>query len=214
MEEQGLLFDFTRPGLPCGVDEAGRGALAGPVAAAACVLPPDFPSTLLDDSKKLTEARRFEIEPIIKEKALAWAVCFASAERIGEINILKATLETMASAMEEVAAKTRVSLFLVDGNKAPRLGSDPEAEIRTIVKGDAKEPSIMAASILAKTARDRLMMDLDKKFPGYGWAVNKGYGTLSHTRAILEKGPSPEHRALFVESALDTYRSKLTSRRS
>ncbi|UHD17281.1 ribonuclease HII [Thiocapsa bogorovii] len=174
-----------------GVDEAGRGPLAGPVSAAAVILDPARPIPGLDDSKKLTPARRIALDLEIRECALAWSVAWASAEEIDRINILQASMLAMQRAV--AALKVRPTRVLVDGNRCPDLGCETEA----IVGGDGLVPSIGAASILAKVARDRLMRDLDGTFPGYGFAGHKGYPTRSHIEALRRLGPCPEHRRSF-----------------
>ncbi|MGN0905644.1 MAG: ribonuclease HII [Bullifex sp.] len=194
MEE---LFSFESPLTICGTDEAGRGPLAGPVTAAAVVLPPDFPTEILADSKKLSEKQLKEAEAIIKEKATAWSVKFISNEEIDEINILNAALKAMAQAFEEVNAKVHVDLLMVDGNRSPRKFMNSDPEIETVVKGDDKIHEIMAASILAKTARDRFMEALDMEYPVYNFRKNKGYPSKEHQEAIHEYGLSPYHRKSF-----------------
>ncbi len=177
-----------------GSDEAGRGPLAGPVVAAAVVLPEDFPTNILNDSKKLDEKHRLYAEKIIKEKAIAYSVVSVSNEVIDKINILQAALFAMKSAYDDIKAKTKVDLLLVDGNKTPVVDCDVEA----IVKGDMKVPEIMAASILAKNERDRIMVEYDKQYPGYGFAKHKGYPTKAHYEAIRKLGLTPIHRLSFT----------------
>ena len=174
-----------------GVDEAGRGPLAGPVCAAAVVLDPEQPIAGLADSKKLSAKKREALEPVIKAKARAWAVAWGSVAEIDEINILQATLLAMRRAVEGLGVKP--DLVLVDGNRAPHLN----VPVETIVKGDAKVPAISAASILAKTARDRLMKEAAEKYPGYGFEVHAGYGTKRHLEAIAALGITPIHRRSF-----------------
>jgi len=179
-------------GYLCGVDEAGRGPLAGPVVAAAVILPPGASLPGLNDSKKLSPSRRERLAAEIRATALAWAVAEASASEIDEWNILRATLRAMARA---VAALPLVpDEVLVDGNRAPEL----EVPVRTIIGGDALEPAIMAASILAKTHRDARLVALDRRYPGYGFARHKGYGTAAHLAALARLGPCPEHRRSFA----------------
>lgn len=202
MEEQPTLFDFSRPGFVCGCDEAGRGPLAGPVCAAACILPQDFDTSVLDDSKRLSGKRRFELEPIIKEKAIDWSVVFIDQEEIDSINILAATMKAMALCYEEIATRHPISTFYVDGNRTPAIPSDRDANVVAVVKGDSKIPEIMAASILAKTARDRFMIEMDALYPQYGFAVHKGYGTRAHIQALEEFGPCPLHRRTFLRRIL------------
>lgn len=179
------------PELLCGVDEAGRGPLAGPVYAAAVILDPKRPIEGLRDSKKLTEAQREALAPEIKEKALAWAVAEASAEEIDRLNILQATFLAMRRAVEALAIKPE--LVLVDGNRLPKLPYRAEA----VIKGDDKIPAISAASILAKTARDAVLRDYETQYPGYGFAQHKGYGVKAHIEAIEKLGILPVHRKTF-----------------
>ncbi len=180
--------------LICGVDEAGRGPLAGPVAAGAAILPRDCTILYLNDSKKLTEKRREELFEEIKEKAVAWSVGIAGPERIDEINILKATYEAMRNAI--AGLKTLPDLLLNDAVTIPGI------TIRQIpiIKGDAKSVSIAAASILAKVTRDHMMIEYDKLFPEYGFAKNKGYGTAVHIEALKNFGPTPIHRKTFIKN--------------
>jgi ribonuclease HII len=177
--------------LIAGVDEAGRGPLAGPVCAAAAILDPQRPIAGIGDSKKILPARRDALEIEIKSRALAWSVAFASVDEIDRLNILHATLLAMRRAVDGL--KLRPGLVLVDGNRAPACG----CEVRTIVGGDGSVPAIGAASILAKVARDRLMQELDLRYPGYGFAGHKGYPTLAHREALRRLGPCPEHRRSF-----------------
>ena len=202
MEEQPTLFDFSRPGFVCGCDEAGRGPLAGPVCAAACILPQDFDTTVLNDSKKLSEKRRFELEPFIRENAIDWSIVFIDQEEIDSINILAATMKAMAMCYEEIATRHPISTFYVDGNRTPASLSDRDANVVAVVKGDSKIPEIMAASILAKTARDRFMIEMDAIYPQYGFAVHKGYGTRAHIQALEEFGLCPLHRRTFLRRIL------------
>ena len=202
MEEQPNLFDFSRPGFVCGCDEAGRGPLAGPVCAAACILPQDFDTSVLDDSKKLSGKRRFELEPFIRENAIDWSIVFIDQEEIDSINILAATMKAMAMCYEEIATRHPISTFYVDGNRTPAIPSDRDANVVAVVKGDSKIPEIMAASILAKTARDRFMIEMDALYPQYGFAVHKGYGTRAHIQALEEFGPCPLHRRTFLRRIL------------
>ncbi len=194
MEE---LFSFETPRTICGTDEAGRGPLAGPVTAAAVVLPDDFPSYILADSKKLSHKQLLEAEKVIKEKALAWSIRFISNEEIDEINILNAALKAMALAFEDVNEKVHVDRLMVDGNRSPKKFMKTDVEIETVVKGDDKIHEIMAASILAKTARDRYMDELDKEYPVYNFIKNKGYPSKEHQEAIMKYGLSPCHRKSF-----------------
>ena len=185
--------------LTCGVDEAGRGPLAGPVVAAAVILPPGTSLSGLNDSKKLSPRRRERLAAEIRATALAWAVAEASAAEIDEWNILRATLRAMARAV--AALPVMPDEVLVDGNQAPAL----EVPVRTIIGGDALEPAIMAASILAKTHRDARLVALEARHPGYGFARHKGYGTAAHLAALARLGPCPEHRRSFapVRAALE-----------
>lgn len=194
MEEvQPSLFTFEKAKCTCGADEAGRGPLAGPVVAAAVVLPDNFPLDLLNDSKVLNEKQRLEAEIVIKEKATAYAITFISPEEIDEINILQASLKAMRLSYEEIAKNHPVDLLLVDGNKRVDVAINSQA----IVKGDSKVPEIMAASILAKCARDRYMLEKDKIYPEYNFKKNMGYPTKEHRDAVKEFGLSPIHRKTF-----------------
>ena len=172
----------------CGVDEAGRGPWAGPVSAAAVILNPDDLPPGIDDSKALTEKRRAALEPEIKARALAWCVGFATVEEIEELNILHATGLAMRRAVEGLGVAPTVAL--VDGNYRFKL----PCAVTTVVKGDSLSLSIAAASILAKTARDRLMIELDGQYPGYGFASHKGYNAPIHQQALQTLGPCPAHR--------------------
>jgi ribonuclease HII len=174
-----------------GVDEVGRGPLAGPVVAAAVILHPERPIEGLADSKKLSEKRRDVLDPIIREQALCWSLGRAEPEEIDRINILQASLLAMQRAV--AALSTQPELALVDGNKAPKL----PCQIRTIVGGDASEPAISAASIIAKVARDKEMVELDLRYPGYGLARHKGYPTKQHLQALQRLGVSEIHRCSF-----------------
>lgn len=193
--ENGLFPDISDVdyGVICGADEAGRGPLAGPVTAAAVVLPPAFPFEILNDSKKMSEKQRLEAERIIKERATAWAVVSLSHKVIDRINILNASLLAMKMAYSKVSRSVHVDTLLVDGNKKP----DVDIPVHAVVKGDAKIHEIMAASILAKTERDRIMMLCDARWPEYGYAKHKGYPTEEHREAIRKYGPSPIERMTF-----------------
>lgn len=180
--------------LVCGIDEAGRGPLAGPVSAAAVILPLGLEIPGLNDSKKLTEKKRELLFDIICEKAVAYGIAMASEKEIDDINILQATYLAMKRALEKI----QCDFALVDGNLMPSLGIPGE----TIVGGDGKSPSIAAASILAKVSRDRLMYEYDEKYPCYGFAKHKGYGTKVHSQVILEKGPCEIHRITFLKKLL------------
>ena len=179
--------------LVCGVDEAGRGPLAGPVCAAAVILPPELVIPGLNDSKKLTDKKRRELYDVITAEAVSYGIAFASEKEIDEINILQATFLAMARAMEKLTPQPE--LALIDGNRAKDFG----LPVRTIVKGDSLSASIAAASILAKVTRDRLMEQYDEAYPQYGFAIPKGYGTKRHYEALREFGPSPIHRMTFLK---------------
>ena len=185
-----------------GIDEAGRGPLAGPVVAGCCILDPDVKILGLDDSKKLSEKKREELFAEIKEKALAWAVCEVSAEVIDQINILEATKKAMRTCVEEISKKIRPDLLLIDAVNLSGTGVD----VVPIIKGDANSDSIAAASILAKVTRDHIMVEFDKVYPGYGFAKHKGYGTKDHYAAIRESGMTPIHRRSFRRSTKDISR--------
>lgn len=178
--------------LVAGVDEAGRGPLAGPVVIAAVILDPSRPISGLDDSKKLNEQRRESLFPLIRENALAWSVIAVDVDEIDSLNILQATLLGMKRAVDALVPAP--GLALVDGNRAPKLG----CAVRTIVQGDALEPAISAASILAKVSRDRTMLALHAQFPGYGFDRHKGYPTAGHLERLAELGPCPFHRKSFA----------------
>ena len=179
-------------GLICGVDEAGRGPLAGPVCAAAVILDPDQPIAGLADSKKLGARRREELADRIRGCCTAWAVAWASVEEIDALNILQASLLAMRRAVNGLGL--RPELALVDGNRCPAL----EIPARAIVGGDASEPAISAASILAKVSRDALMLELDRRWPQYGFARHKGYPTAAHVEALRLNGVTPMHRRSFA----------------
>lgn len=183
-----FLLEMACPAPVCGVDEAGRGPWAGPVCAAAVILDPANAPTGLDDSKKLTHLKREALEPQIKARAVAWCVGWANVEEIAQLNILQATGLAMCRAIEGLAVPPVFAL--VDGNYRFRL----PCEIKTVVKGDSLSASIAAASILAKTARDRLMVEMDAAYPGYGFAAHKGYHAPVHVEALKALGPSPIHR--------------------
>lgn len=179
-----------------GIDEAGRGPLAGPVVAACCILDPNEKILGLDDSKKLSEKKREELFVTIKEKALAYAVCASTPEEIDEINILEATKKAMRECVKELAAKGQSpDILLIDAVNLSGTGLD----VIPIIKGDAKSDSIAAASILAKVTRDHMMVEYDSEYPGYGFAKHKGYGTKDHYAAIREKGMTPIHRRSFLK---------------
>lgn len=175
-----------------GCDEAGRGCLAGPVFAAAVILPDDFSHPLLNDSKQLSERRRYEMREIIEREAVAWSVASVDSTEIDRINILNASILAMHRALDGL--KTRPGAVIVDGNRFKPYGDIPST---TFVKGDGRFANIAAASILAKTYRDDFMIDADSRFPVYCWKVNKGYPTKAHRSAIAAHGPSPLHRMTF-----------------
>lgn len=181
----------------CGVDEAGRGPLAGPVCAAAVILPVGAVIPGLDDSKKLTEKKREALYDVIKETAVSYGIAFASEKEIDEMNILNATFLAMKRAVEKLGVKP--DLALIDGNKKPHTGIN---EV-TVIKGDGKSMSIAAASVLAKVTRDRYMIELDKKYPQYEFKKHKGYGTKLHYEKILEYGISDVHRKTFLKNLED-----------
>ena len=177
----------------CGVDEAGRGPLMGPVVAAACILPDNLIIEGLDDSKKLTEKKREKLYDIITEKAICFSICSASVEEIEKINILNAAMLAMRRAIDSL--KIKPDLALIDGN----CNRGFNLPVKTIVKGDGIVPSIAAASVLAKVTRDRLCYEYDKQYPQYGFAKHKGYGTKDHIQAIKQYGPCPLHRPSFLK---------------
>ncbi|MBR5561523.1 MAG: ribonuclease HII [Clostridia bacterium] len=178
----------------CGVDEAGRGPLAGPVFAAAVILPENCEIAGLNDSKKLTEKKREALFDVIKEKAVSYSIASVDEKTIDEINILQATYLAMRNAVEGLDVPADYAL--IDGNRMPPISIDGE----TVVKGDAKSPSIAAASILAKVSRDRFMLELDKKYPQYKFSQHKGYGTKLHYEMLTEHGVSDCHRMSFLRS--------------
>ena len=177
----------------CGVDEAGRGPLAGPVCAAAVILPEHLELPGLNDSKKLSDKKRRELFPMIKEQAIAYGIGLASEKEIDEINILQATYLAMERAIAQLEGKA--DLALIDGNRAKDFG----LPVKTVVKGDSLSASIAAASILAKVTRDDLMEQAAVEYPGYGFEIHKGYGTKAHYAALTENGPSPIHRMTFLK---------------
>lgn len=184
---------FMAPGrIEAGCDEAGRGCLAGPVFAAAVILPPDFENWLLNDSKQLTEKQRYALRPIIQEQAVAWAVGIVDNEEIDRINILKASILAMHKAIDSL--EVRPEHILVDGNRFYPYRDIPHT---TVVKGDGKYLSIAAASVLAKTCRDDFMNRIAQEYPQYGWLDNKGYPTAAHREAIRQYGTTPYHRMSF-----------------
>ena len=177
----------------CGVDEAGRGPLAGPVCAAAVILPPHAQIPGLNDSKKLSDKRRRELFPLIKEAAVAYGIGIATHEEIDEINILQATYLAMERAIQALSVKPE--LALIDGNRARDFG----IPVETVIKGDSLSASIAAASILAKVTRDDMMLELADTYPQYGFEIHKGYGTKAHYAALDEHGISPIHRMSFLK---------------
>lgn len=180
----------------CGVDEAGRGPLAGPVCAAAVILKPDTEINGLNDSKKLSEKKREELYSVITEKAVAYSIAFASVEEIEELNILGATFLAMRRAVEGLCPNA--DFAIIDGNREPKL----DVPAMTVIKGDSKSMSVAAASILAKVTRDRLLLEYDKKYPEYGFAAHKGYGTKAHYEAIAAHGITEIHRKSFLKNVL------------
>ncbi len=182
----------------CGVDEAGRGPLAGPVCAAAVILPPHTVIPGLDDSKKLSDKRRRELMPVIKEQAIAWGIGLASHEEIDEINILQATFLAMERALAQLQVKPDIAL--IDGNREKDFG----LPVKTVVKGDSLSANIAAASVLAKVTRDDLMEAQAVDYPQYGFEIHKGYGTKAHYAALTEHGPSPIHRLTFLKKFYGT----------
>lgn len=179
--------------IEAGCDEAGRGCLAGPVFAAAVILPDSFSDSLLNDSKQLTEHQRYKLRPIIQKEAVAWGVGVVTAQEIDRINILNASILAMHRALDML--RVTPQFVIVDGNRFKQYRSIPH---QTVVKGDAKFTSIAAASILAKTYRDDYMLSIDAEFPQYLWAKNKGYPTQEHRKAIAQYGPSHHHRMTFT----------------
>ena len=181
----------------CGVDEAGRGPLAGPVCAAAVILPEDTVIEGLDDSKKLSEKKRERLYNEIIEKATAYCVAYGTVEEIESVNILEATFIAMNRAIDGL--KVKPDFAIIDGNRVPKGIKIPCA---TLVKGDSKSMSVAAASILAKVTRDRLMLTYDEKYPQYNFKKHKGYGTKEHTELLKQYGPSPIHRLSFLKNIL------------
>lgn len=182
----------------CGVDEAGRGPLAGPVCAAAVILPPNADIPGLNDSKKLSDKRRRELYPLIMEQAIAYGIGFADHKEIDEINILQATFLAMERALFQLSVKPE--LALIDGNRKKDFG----IPVKTVVHGDSLSASIAAASILAKVTRDDLMLKMAEEYPQYGFEIHKGYGTKAHYQALAEHGPSPVHRMTFLKKLYGT----------
>lgn len=180
-------------GILCGVDEAGRGPLAGPVCAAAVILPPHTEIPGLNDSKKLTDKRRRELFPVIQDKAVAYGIAFATEREIDELNILQATFLAMRRAIEQLEGKA--DFALIDGNRETDFG----LPAMTVVKGDSRSANIAAASILAKVTRDEYMEKMALEYPQYGFEIHKGYGTKRHYAALTEFGASPIHRMTFLK---------------
>lgn len=189
--EEGFYADGIK--VICGVDEAGRGPLAGPVCAAAVILPPNLEIPGLTDSKKLTDKKRRELFPVIQEQAIAWGIGLADEKEIDEINILQATFLAMRRALEQLQVKPE--LALIDGNRETDFG----VPVKTVVKGDSLSMNIAAASILAKVTRDDLMVKYAEQYPGYGFEIHKGYGTKAHYAALTQLGASPIHRKTFLK---------------
>lgn len=179
--------------LICGVDEAGRGPLAGPVCAAAVILPKGLVIPGLNDSKKLSDKRRRELFPIIQQEAVSFGIAFASQEEIDEINILQATFLAMRRAMGQLNPQPEFAL--IDGNRETDFG----VPCKTVIKGDSLSANIAAASVLAKVTRDNWMMEAAEKYPGYGFEIHKGYGTKAHYAALEKLGPCPIHRRSFLK---------------
>ena len=184
--------------LICGVDEAGRGPLAGPVCAAAVILPPHAEIPGLNDSKKLTDKKRRELFPVICEQALAYGISFSDEKEIDAINILQATFAAMKRAVESLPVQP--DFVLVDGNKLPDL----EIPAQCVIKGDSLSASIAAASVLAKVTRDDLMLKMAKQYPSYGFEIHKGYGTKAHYEALTQLGPCEIHRMSFLKKFYGT----------
>lgn len=180
-------------GLICGVDEAGRGPLAGPVCAAAVILPKGLVIPGLNDSKKLTDKRRRELFPIIQQEAVSFGIAFASQEEIDEINILQATFLAMRRAIDQLDPKP--DFALIDGNRETNFG----VPCKTVIKGDSLSANIAAASVLAKVTRDNWMIEAAEKYPGYGFEIHKGYGTKAHYAALEKLGPCAIHRRTFLK---------------
>lgn len=194
--EQMMVYErkYNHVGYICGIDEVGRGPLAGPVVAGAVILPEDCDILWINDSKQLSEKKREELYDVIMEKAVAVGVGYASPARIDEINILQATYEAMREAVSKLSVRPQILLndaVTIPGVEIPQV---------PIIKGDAKSASIAAASIIAKVTRDRLMVEYDKIMPEYGFASNKGYGAQVHIEALKKYGPSPIHRASFIKN--------------
>ena len=179
--------------LICGVDEAGRGPLAGPVCAAAVILPEHLQIPGLNDSKKLTDKKRRELFPVIQEQAVAYGIGLASEQEIDEINILQATFLAMRRALDQLTVRPEIAL--IDGNRETDFG----LPVKTVVKGDSLSANIAAASVLAKVTRDNIMVELAQQYPEYGFEIHKGYGTKAHYEALRTYGPCPIHRKTFLK---------------
>ena len=184
--------------LVCGVDEAGRGPLAGPVCAAAVILPANLEIPGLNDSKKLTDKKRRDLFPVIQEKAIAYGIAMADHAEVDEINILQATFLAMERALHQLSVRPEIAL--IDGNREKDFG----LPVETIVHGDSRSASIAAASVLAKVTRDDYMLQMAEVYPGYGFEVHKGYGTKAHYAALESLGPSPIHRMTFLKKFYGT----------
>ncbi len=182
----------------CGVDEAGRGPLAGPVCAAAVILPPNHEIVGLDDSKKLSDKRRRELFSVIQQEAIAYGIAFADHKEVDEMNILQATFLAMERALQKLSVKPE--LALIDGNREKDFG----IPVQTVVRGDSRSANIAAASILAKVTRDDYMIEMAKQYPHYGFEIHKGYGTKAHYTALSANGPSPIHRMTFLKKLYGT----------
>ena len=191
-EIEDALFE-KQVGVICGVDEAGRGPLAGPVCAAAVILPEHLVIPGLNDSKKLTDKKRRELFPIIQERAIAYGIAFASEQEIDELNILQATFLAMKRAIAQLEGKA--DFALIDGNRETDFG----VPCMTVVKGDSRSANIAAASVLAKVTRDIYMENLAEEYPQYGFEIHKGYGTKAHYAALTEHGMCPAHRRTFLK---------------
>lgn len=203
MEPYQILLKHSHTGNPdiseIGLDEAGRGALSGPVTVAACIMPYGFQHELIKDSKLLSEPQRVLARRMVLENAIAWSIVHISVEEIESTNILKATLNGMKKCLDEVSSKNTVDFILVDGDQFHGYEGIP---FETVVGGDNTYVSIAAASILAKTERDLLMKELSTDFPAYGWGSNKGYGTKQHRDAIVSEGATEHHRNSFISHML------------
>jgi ribonuclease HII len=203
MDQYQILLKHSHSGNPkvieIGVDEAGRGALAGPVTVAACIMPFGFQHELIKDSKLLSEQQRADARRMVLDNALAWSIVHIPVEEIESTNILKATLNGMKQCLDKVSEKTKFDFILVDGDQFHGYEGIP---FETVVGGDNTYVSIAAASILAKTERDILMKNLSVDHPSYGWGSNKGYGTKQHRDAIVNEGVTPHHRYSFISHML------------